>query len=108
MACALGAGAGPAAALEARTYTGSEAAALRCANTLAYTASALEAAGRMRPVDKEIMLAITVLILERHVSGTWPQKKAALKIVRDRRDLEQTFADFERYAAQCLVQFPIN
>ena len=62
----------------------------------------------MSPVDKDVIMAITVLILERHVSGTWQQKKAALRVMRDRRDLTETFEDFERYAAQCLVQFPIN
>ncbi|WP_300031605.1 hypothetical protein [uncultured Roseobacter sp.] len=91
-----------------KVYSGSEAAALRCANTLAFTAMALSDTGRMPEAEKQVMLGITVLILERHVSGTWAQKKSALAQVRDRRDVEQTLQDFERYAERCLLQFPIN
>jgi hypothetical protein len=97
-----------AAAAEQKSYTGQEAAALRCANTLAFTAVALEDAGRLGAAEKEVMLSITVLILERHVSGTWQQKKAALEIVRDRRDVIETLDDFENLAQRCLRQFPIN
>ncbi|WP_257883638.1 hypothetical protein [Roseobacter insulae] len=91
-----------------RIYSGEEAAALRCANTMAFTAVALESTGRLGAAEKEVMLNITVRILDLHVSGTWRQKKAALRIVRDRRDVFETLEDFERYANQCLVQFPIN
>ncbi|WP_298842470.1 hypothetical protein [uncultured Roseobacter sp.] len=91
-----------------KTYSGSEAAALRCANTLALTAIALSDTGRMGEAEKDVMLGITVLILERHVTGTWAQKKAALAVVRDRRDTLETLRDFERYAETCLAQFPIN
>lgn len=97
----------PAAAAQ-RTYEGEEAAALRCANTMALTAVALESTGRIGAVEKQVMLDITVRILVDHVSGTWAEKKAALRVVRDRRNLVQTFDDFERYATQCLRQFPIN
>jgi hypothetical protein len=58
--------------------------------------------------EKEVMLGITILILERHVSGTWAQKKAALAIMRDRRSVEETIEDYQRNAARCLQQFPIN
>ena len=91
-----------------RVYEGDEAAALRCANTLALTAVALDSAGAISPAVKEVMLGVTLLILERHVSGTWADKKAALRVIRDRRDVLETLKDFERYAAQCLKQFPIN
>lgn len=91
-----------------KTYEGDEAAALRCANTLAFTAVALAEEGRLGEVEKEVMLEITVLILELHVSGTWSQKKAALRIVRDRRDALQTLSDYERFALQCFERFPIN
>ncbi|WP_246227812.1 hypothetical protein [Roseobacter ponti] len=93
---------------EARTYAGEEAAALRCANTMAFTAVALEDTGRMSEAEKDVLLGITVLILENHVSGTWQQKKAALAVVRDRRDVFETLEDFERFAEQCFRQFPIN
>ncbi|MDW3181256.1 MULTISPECIES: hypothetical protein [unclassified Roseobacter] len=99
--------AGPLAAGQ-KTYAGEEAAALRCANTLAFTAVALESSGGIGQLEKDVMLDITVRILVDHVSGTWRQKKAALRIVRDRRDVIETLDDFRRYANQCLVQFPIN
>jgi len=81
---------------------------LRCANTLAFTAVALADTGRLGETEKKVMLEITVLILERHVSGTWSQKKAALAVVRDRRDVDETLGDFERFAQQCFERFPIN
>ncbi len=95
-------------ALADRTYEGEEAAALRCANMLAYTAVTLAREDMIGQDEKEIMLGITVLILERHVSGTRAQKKAAMAIIRDRRDLATTLRDYRRNAANCLVQFPIN
>ncbi|MFK7745929.1 MAG: hypothetical protein AB8B47_12810 [Roseobacter sp.] len=92
----------------AKTYEGEEAAALRCANTMALTAVALFETGKHSAAEKDVLLGITVLILEMHVSGTWNQKKAALEVVRDRRDVRQTLGDFQQFAAQCLRQFPIN
>ncbi|MFK7882053.1 hypothetical protein [Roseobacter sp.] len=91
-----------------KVYEGEEAAALRCANTMAFTAVALESSGRIGAVEKQVMLDITIRILADHVTGTWAQKKAALRVVRDRRDVVETFEDFERFANQCLRQFPIN
>lgn len=91
-----------------KVYTGQEAAALRCANTMALTAVALSQNDKLGEDEKTVMLQIVVLILDRHVSGTWNQKKAALEIVRDRRDPVETMQDFQRYAEQCLRQFPIN
>ena len=96
------------AAAQGRTYSGEEAAALRCANTMALTAVALSDTGLLDAKEKEVMLQITVLILERHVSGTWRQKKAALEVVRDRRNVGETLDDFQRLAERCLKQFPIN
>lgn len=93
---------------EAKRYEGEEAAALRCAHIMALTAVALSDAGGIGEAEKEVMLGISFLILESHVSGTWAQKKAALEIVRDRRNVTDTLEDFERYAEQCLRDFPIN
>jgi voltage-gated potassium channel Kch len=95
-------------AAQQKSFEGQEAAALRCANTLAFTAVALENAGSISPAEKEVMLGVTVMILERHVSGTWAQKKAALEVVRDRRGASETLDDFERLAQRCLKEFPIN
>lgn len=93
---------------ESKVYAGEEAAALRCANTVALTAVALSEEGKLPEAEKKVMLGITVLILDRHVSGTWQQKRAALEVVRDRRDAYETVQDFQRLAQQCLKQFPIN
>lgn len=91
-----------------RVYEGTEASALRCANTIALTAVALSAAERISEPEKEVLLGVTVLILERHVSGTWQQKKAAMAVMRDRRSIEDTLDDYQRNAGRCLQQFPIN
>ena len=98
----------PAFAQGKRVYSGEEAAALRCSNTLALTAVALARADLIGGVEKEVMLKVTVLILERHVSGTWAQKKRALEVMRDRRSVPDTLADYRKNAARCLRQFPIN
>lgn len=90
------------------TYKGSEAAALRCANAIALTGVALYDIEKIGEIEKEVMLGISFLILEQHVSGTWRQKKAALAQVRDRRTVQETLEDFERLAEKCLRQFPIN
>ncbi|APE44047.1 hypothetical protein BOO69_11990 [Sulfitobacter alexandrii] len=97
----------PAVAAE-KVYEGREAAALRCSNTLALTAVALAGADLISDEEKEVMLGVTILILERHVSGTWAQKKAAMAVVRDRRTVRATLDDYQRNAARCLGQFPIN
>jgi hypothetical protein len=91
-----------------KVYEGPEAAALRCANIVAMTAVALNSAGRLSDLEKEVMLGISFLMLEQHVSGTWPQKRAALGVMRDRRSVEETLEDFEKLAEKCLKQFPIN
>ena len=106
--CAICLWAAGAVAAQSKVYQGEEAAALRCANAMALTAVALSDAGLMSDGEKSVMLEITVVILDRHVSGTWAQKKAALEIVRDRRDVAETLADFQEVAQKCLRQFPIN
>ncbi|MEX3314788.1 hypothetical protein [Sulfitobacter sp. PS-8MA] len=96
------------AAAESRVYEGSEAAALRCANTLALTAVALSGAGLIGEPEKQVMLGVTVRILDRHVAGTWAQKRAAMEVMRDRRSVPDTLEDYRRNAMRCLAQFPIN
>ena len=97
-----------AAANAEQTYEGSEAAALRCANTLALTAVALASGKLIDEREKDAMLGITIRILERHVTGTWRQKKLALEVMRDRRSVPDTLEDYRRNALRCLRQFPIN
>ena len=93
---------------DAKRYEGEEAAALRCAHIMALTAVVLSDRGKIAEPEKEVMLGISFLILNIHVSGSWAQKKTALEIVRDRRSVEDTLEDFERYAEKCLRDFPIN
>jgi len=91
-----------------KRYEGREAAALRCADMVALTGVTLGEDGRIGEPEKEVMLAISFLMLDQHVSGTWAEKKAALAVVRDRRDVDETLDDFARYAVACLRDFPIN
>lgn len=91
-----------------RVYEGDEAAAIRCANMMAYTGITLNGAGLMGEPEKDVLVGISVLILERHVSGTWGEKKKAMEAMRDRRDVDATLADYQRNAPRCLLRFPIN
>ena len=98
--------AGPVAAQ--RTFSGKEAAALRCSNTLALTAVALNRAELIGVAEKNALLGVSLRILQRHVTGTWGQKKAALAVVRDRRSVPDTLEDYQRNADKFFRQFPIN
>jgi hypothetical protein len=100
--------AGSAQEVEGKVYSGREASALRCANAVAFTAVALDSAGLLSPGEKDVMLGVTILILERHVSGTWKQKKQGLAVIRDRHGPQDSLDDFRRYAENCLKEFPIN
>ena len=91
-----------------RVYEGSEAAAIRCANMMAMTGITLNGAGLMGKPEKDVLVGISVLILERHVSGNWTEKKRAMEAMRDRRDVDATLADYQRNAPVCLRLFPIN
>jgi hypothetical protein len=91
-----------------RVYDGDEAMAIRCANMMAMTGVTLNQAGLMGNAEKDVLIGISVLILERHVSGTWVEKKRAMEQMRDRRDVEETLSDYQRNAPMCLSRFPIN
>lgn len=91
-----------------RVYEGDEAAAIRCANMMAMTGVTLNVAGLMGDPEKDVLIGISVLILERHVSGNWTEKKRAMEAMRDRRDLDETLEDYQRNAPVCLARFPIN
>ncbi len=91
-----------------RVYEGEEAAAIRCANMMALTGITLNAAGQMPVEEKDVLVGISVLILERHVSGPWNSKKRAMIAMRDRRSLDETLADYQSNAPLCLRRFPIN
>lgn len=93
---------------DTRSYTGEEASALRCANMIAFTAMALGGAELISRAERRVMIGITSSILDRHVSGTWAEKKNALRIMRDRRGPEETIEDFKANAGLCLLRFPIN
>ncbi|WP_299557803.1 hypothetical protein [uncultured Sulfitobacter sp.] len=91
-----------------RVYEGEEAAAIRCANMMALTGVTLHRAGMMSRAEKEILLGISFLILDRHVSGNWTEKKRAMEVMRDRRSLDETLEDYQRNAPRCLERFSIN
>ena len=98
----------PTISLAQRIYEGSEAAALRCSNTLALTAVALAGAKLIGQAEKDVMLGVTMSILDRHVGGTWGQKRAALRVMQKRRSVPDTLDDYRKNAVRCLRQFPIN
>lgn len=91
-----------------RVYEGEEAAAIRCANMMAMTGVTLNGAGLLGDPEKDVLIGISVLILERHVSGSWNAKKRAMEAMRDRRDVDETLEDYQRNAPLCLARFPIN
>jgi len=91
-----------------RVYEGDEAAALRCANMMALTGVTLNRAGLMPDSEKNVLIGISILILERYVSGNWTEKKRAMEAMRDRRDVDATLMDYQRNAPVCLRRFPIN
>ncbi|KIN73118.1 hypothetical protein [Sulfitobacter guttiformis] len=91
-----------------RVYEGEEAAAIRCANMMAMTGVMLNGAGLMDTPQKDVLVGISVLILERHVGGNWTEKKRAMEAMRDRRGVEATLEDYQRNAPLCLKRFPIN
>lgn len=101
---ALGSGA----AAGQKVYKDDEAAALRCANMIALTGVALGGTDLISPEEQDIMLALAVLILERHVSGTQDQKFEALEQMQNRRSPEATLEDYRKNAQHCLERFPIN
>ena len=96
------------AAAAQRVYEGEEAAAIRCANMMALTGVTLNRAGLMGDDEKDVLIGISILILERHVSGNWTEKKRAMAVMRDRRDVDATLEDYQRNAPVCLTRFPIN
>lgn len=96
------------AAAAQRVYEGEEAAAIRCANMMALTGVTLNRAGLMGDDEKDVLIGISILILERHVSGNWTEKKRAMTVMRDRRDVDATLEDYQRNAPVCLTRFPIN
>jgi hypothetical protein len=91
-----------------RVYEGEEASAIRCANMMALTGVTLYQSGRMGEPEKDALIGISILILERHVSGNWTEKKRAMEAMRDRRSIEATLEDYQRHAPYCLSRFPIN
>ena len=91
-----------------RIYEGEEAAALRCANMMAMTGVTLNRAGLMPEREKDVLIGISILILERHVGGNWNEKKRAMEQMRDRRTVDATLEGYQRNAPLCLSRFPIN
>lgn len=91
-----------------KVFEGDEAAALRCANMIALTGIALGGAELISVPEKDVMIALSFLILELHVTGTRSQKLAALEVMQARRSPEATLKDYRDNAQRCLKRFPIN
>lgn len=98
----------PVAQAKKRVYSGSEAEALKCAHLFSMTALLLWKSGRISTRDKDAGMAASVIILNRYVSGTWEQKKAALNAVAKRRTLLRTVEEFNQQNKYCLRRFPLK
>jgi hypothetical protein len=92
----------------AKTYTGSEAAALRCAHTISATAVTMHRFGLIETRLKDALMFGSVSILTQYVSGTQQEKVAAMRIMSERRTLVESTEDFREIAARCARQFPIE
>ena len=96
-------------AAEARkTYSGQEAAALRCAAILSLVPSAMARAGMIPQSEVRMFHTASSLILARYVTGTQDQKLKALRAVMGRKDAEANIRDFQTKAKTCLRQFPLS
>jgi hypothetical protein len=92
----------------AKTYSGSEAAALRCAHTISSTAIAMHSLGLIEPELKDALIFGSVSILTQYVSGTEAEKVAAMRIMSERRNTQEAAADFREIAKRCARQFPLD
>lgn len=93
---------------QAKVYSGSEAAALRCAAILSVVPSAAARAGVISQSDVRIFHVASGLILARYVSGNGTQKSKALQTVMQRYSAVQHISDFRNKSKTCLSQFPIS
>ena len=91
---------------QAKTYEGSEAAALRCAAILSVVPSAAAQAGIIPPKEVQVFHIASALIMTRYVSGNPRQKQKALAKVMQRYTVNQHINDFRTKARTCLRQFP--
>ncbi len=92
----------------AKTYEGTEAAALRCAHTIGAMAVTMHRFGLIETEMKDALMFGSVSILTQYVSGTARQKVAAMKVMGERRNLAQSAEDFRKIARRCARQFPIE
>lgn len=94
--------------VSAKTYSGSEAAALRCAHTISATAIAMHGMGLIEDDLKDALMFGSVSILTQYVTGTEAEKVAAMRVMSERRNTQQSAEDFRDIAKRCAVQFPID
>jgi len=96
-------------AAEARkVYSGSEAAALRCAAIMVVVPSALYNRGMISRNQVTVFQLASTAILTRYVGGNERQKLKALQTMAQRRDGRAHIKDFQENAKVCLRQFPLN
>ena len=92
----------------AKTYSGEEAAALRCAAILSMVPTAMNRMGLMSRQNLSVFHAASGIILTRYVSGTQRQKLKARETVIGRRDASEHVKDFQTRAKTCIRQFPLS
>ncbi|THH35643.1 hypothetical protein E4Z66_11135 [Aliishimia ponticola] len=90
-----------------KTYSGTEAAALRCAAILSVVPTAASKVGLISQKDVSLFHLMSGLILTKYVSGNERQKANAFKTVTQRYSSQEHVRDFQTKAKTCLRQFPI-
>ncbi len=98
----------PMAEAKRKVYSGSEAEALKCSYLISMTALLLWKAGKLSTRDKDRAMTISVIMMNRYVSGTWEQKKKALTTVGNRRSLGKTVKEFQQQSKYCIRRFPVK
>ena len=93
---------------ERRVYQGSEAEALKCAYLFSHSAVVMEKGGYIPAKDRDVLIAVSGLILQRYVGGTEAQKLRALRAVGSRRNTVSTLLQFRDESRYCFKRFPIR
>jgi len=96
-----------AAAQDQITFSGQEAAALKCAHMFTFTSVTMYQAGYIARRHSDMMLTWSYVILNRYVSGTMDQRLAAMEIIGQRHGFQGTLEDFSTEAETCVRQFPV-
>ncbi len=93
---------------ERRVYSNDEAEALKCVYLLSFTAAFMERQGLLGTRDKEVLFALSAIMLQKYVSGTQRQKLLGVEAVGKRRNTRQTLEQFQKQSKYCARRFPVN